>query len=339
MNDIKRLVRSNIWSLQAYSSARSEFKGKAEVYLDANENPYGQWNRYPDPKQRLIKEKLSSINSINIDQIFLGNGSDEVIDIAMRIFCEPGKDSILILTPTYGMYEVSAQINDISLIKVPLNKDFQIDRDRLAKHFDNDKIKMIIICSPNNPTGNRIDSEDIAYVLNQYKGITIVDEAYIDFSDQDSLLSKTKKYSRLIISQTFSKAWGLAGARIGVAYAHSDIINLFNKVKPPYNISSLNQEAVLELLDNKTTIERNIQKILSEKRRVEMALSSSRKVLKLYPSDANFILIEVENAPRLYQTLLDNKIVVRNRSSQIPNTLRITIGNELENNQLLKLLQ
>ncbi|WP_299109600.1 histidinol-phosphate transaminase [uncultured Tenacibaculum sp.] len=338
MFNLEKIVRSNIQQLKAYSSARDEFKGVADVYLDANENPFGTLNRYPDPQQIRIKEKLSEIKKANLDQIFVGNGSDEVIDLAFRIFCEPGKDKALTFSPTYGMYDVSAGINNIELIKQPLLADFQINLNQLQPYLEMDDVKLIFICSPNNPTGNIINKDDIIYILKNFNGVVIIDEAYIDFSTKESFISEIKNYPNLIVSQTFSKAWGLAGARVGTAYANSNIIDLYNKVKPPYNVSSLNQKAVLVSLNNQSKfgIEKNI--ILIERAKVIDQLSKIPMVKKIYPTEANFVLIEVEDADKLYKDLVEKKIITRNRNTVINNCLRITIGSPEENQKLINTL-
>ncbi|WP_272148675.1 histidinol-phosphate transaminase [Tenacibaculum aiptasiae] len=339
MFELEKIVRPNIQSLKAYSSARDEFKGEAEVYLDANENPFGTLNRYPDPQQKSIKEKLSEIKEINTNQIFVGNGSDEVIDLAFRILCEPGKDKALTFSPTYGMYDVSAGINDVELIKQPLLADFQINLNQLEPYLEMDEVKLIFICSPNNPTGNIINKEDIEYILENFNGVVIIDEAYIDFSTKESLVTEIKNYPNLIVSQTFSKAWGLAGARVGIAYASSKIIDLYNKVKPPYNVSSLNQNAVLVSLNNQTKfeIEKNI--ILIEREKVITQLSQLPMVKTIYPTEANFVLVEVEKVNELYKDLVKKKIITRNRNSVINDCLRITIGSPEENQKLINALQ
>ena len=335
MFNLEKIVRPNIQQLKAYSSARDEFKGVAEVYLDANENPFGTLNRYPDPQQMAIKKRLSEVKGVNESQIFIGNGSDEVIDLAFRIFCNPGKDKALTFTPSYGMYNVSAAINDIELIELALNKDFQINTGVLERYLEDENLKLIFICSPNNPTGNCFKNEIIEFILSKFKGIVIIDEAYIDFSTKESFINQLKSYPNLIISQTFSKAWGLAGVRVGVAYANQEIIDLYNKVKPPYNISALNQEAVLNKLDNlaQFEIEKNI--ILNEKEKLEKQLEKVELVKKVYLSDANFILIEVTNANELYTQLVEQKIITRNRNSLVNNCIRITIGSEKENKKLM----
>ncbi len=339
MFSLEKIVRPNIQKLEAYSSARDEFKGTAEVYLDANENPYGTLNRYPDPQQLKIKNKLSEIKKVAVNQIFIGNGSDEVIDLAFRVFCEPGKDKALTFSPTYGMYDVSAAINNIELIKQPLLADFQINLNQLQPYQEMEDVKLIFICSPNNPTGNIINKEDIEYILKNFNGIVIIDEAYIDFSTKESFISEIENYPNLIVSQTFSKAWGMASARVGVAYANRQIVSLYNKVKPPYNVSSLNQEAVLAVLNSpaKFEIEKNI--ILNEREKIINQLVSIACIRKIYPTEANFVLIEVKDANKLYQYLVVKKIITRNRNSLINNCLRITIGSPEENKQLINTLQ
>ncbi len=337
MKTLDKLIRTNIQKLKPYSSARDEYKGSDGIFLDANENPFGDLNRYPDPYQNELKTKLAELKSVNTNSIFVGNGSDEVIDLAFRIFCEPGKDKALTFSPTYGMYEVSAAINNVELIKVPLNSEFQIDFD-LTKPFLNDSsIKLIFICSPNNPTGNSIAG--IEEILKSFDGIVIVDEAYIDFSEKESWLKRLTEFPNLIISQTFSKAWGLAAARVGLAYANPAVINWFNKVKPPYNVSVLNQKAALNALQQNDETFKKIKLIRSEKLELEKNLSSMQIVKKVYPSDGNFLLVQVLYTNKIYDYLADQKIVVRNRNSVIKNCLRITVGSPEENKKLLNALQ
>ena len=339
MIDLNKIVRKNILALKAYSSARDEFKGTADVFLDANENPFGTLNRYPDPHQKEIKEKLSAIKNVETNQIFVGNGSDEVIELAFRIFCEPGKDKVLTFSPTYGMYDVSASINNVELIKQPLINDFQINLNQLQPYLDFEDVKIIFICSPNNPTGNNINPNDIEYILENFKGIVIVDEAYIDFSEQASFIKLIDKYNNLIVSQTFSKAWGLASVRVGCAYASKPIIDLYKKVKPPYNVSSLNQQAVIEKLNNIEEVQENIKVLLSERTKLIEALGKLSIVKKIYPTDANFVLLEVDNANETYEYLIEKKVIIRNRNSQIGNCIRITVGASEENERLIKSLE
>lgn len=335
--NLENLVRPNILKLKPYSSARDEYKGDTGVFLDANENPFGTLNRYPDPYQKEVKEKLSALKSIPVSQIFLGNGSDEVIDLVFRIFCTPGRDKALVFTPTYGMYEVSANINDTELLQLPLNSDFQIDKESILPFLTDENLKLIFICSPNNPTGNSIENVD--FILENFNGIVFVDEAYIDFSAQKSWTEQLNQYPNLIISQTFSKARGLAAVRVGIAYSSPEIIALFNKTKPPYNVSQLNQEAALiALLDNQK-YQSEIKTILGEKERLEKELLQLSVIKKIYPSDANFILVEVNDADGIYNNLVQQKIITRNRNSVIASCIRITIGTTEENNQLITALR
>jgi len=339
MFSLKNIVRKNILNLEAYSSARDEYTGDASVFLDANENPFGNLNRYPDPQQKTLKKALSILKNIASENIFIGNGSDEVIDLTLRIFCTPGKDKALTFSPTYGMYDVSANINNIELIKVPLTDDFQINIDKTKSFLNDDCLKLIFICSPNNPTGNTINTADIEYVLNNFNGIVILDEAYIDFSPEVSWNKKLAEYPNLIVSQTFSKAWGLAAARVGIAYTNTNIINLFNKVKPPYNVSDLNQKAAINVLGNYTEFEKNRQVILTEKETLAKRLKALTQVKKVYPSDANFLLIEVNNATGTYNNLVAQKIIIRNRNSVIKNCIRVTVGSPEENTKLINALK
>lgn len=335
MFKLKDIARENILSLQPYSSARDEFSGNTGIFLDANENPFGELNRYPDPYQKEVKQKLAELKKINTENIFVGNGSDEVIDLTYRIFCNPLKDKALTFTPTYGMYDVSAAINAVELIKIPLTTEFQIDLNFAKDLLSDSALKLIFICSPNNPTGNLINKAAIEYLLKQFKGIVIIDEAYIDFSTSESWITRIVQYPNLIVSQTFSKAWGLAAARIGIAYANKDIIQLFNKVKPPYNVSELNQQAAINTLSNDAVFKQNLQTIKDEKEKLKAELNQLNQVIKVYPSDANFLLTEVSDANRIYDELVNQKIITRNRNNIIHNCIRITIGTPKENIQLL----
>lgn len=332
LND--NIVRKNILDLKPYSSARDEFSGDDGVFLNANENPFGELNRYPDPHQKELKEKISGLKSVPYENIFIGNGSDEVIDLTYRIFCNPGKDKALTFSPGYGMYEVSAQINDVELIKVPLNQSFQIDFNVVEKYLNDKALKLILVCSPNNPTGNIINN--IELLLQIFKGIVVIDEAYIDFSKTDSFIAKIQEYPNLIVSQTFSKAWGLAASRVGTAYASAQIISLFNKVKPPYNVSELNQKAALIALENFSEFEKRKSIILEQKSWLEKQLLGIPVVKKIYPSDANFILVEVANADNVYSKLVDKKVIIRNRNHLVKNCIRITVGTPDENKKLIK---
>ena len=337
MFQLEKIVRPNILNLKPYSSARDEYTGKDAVFLDANENPFGELNRYPDPHQTALKEKLGNIKSVSTENIFVGNGSDEVIDIAYRIFCEPGKDKALTFSPTYGMYDVSAAINNIELIKVPLTETFQIDVDLLNNYIDDENLKLIFICSPNNPSANNLDN--IEDIFKKFKGIVFLDEAYIDFSESESFIEKLNSYPNLIISQTFSKARGLAAARVGTAFASKKIINLYNKVKPPYNVSKLNQEAALQSLEDQQHFEENINTILEQRTFLQSELAKISLIKKIYPTDANFMLVEVEDADKIYNELVDQKVITRNRNSVVKNCIRITVGSEVENEKLIFALE
>lgn len=333
MDSITNLLRENILNLKPYSSARDEYKSKEGIFLDANENPYGKLNRYPDPNQWRLKQILSSQKKVGIDNIFIGNGSDEIIDLVQRVFCEPNEDKIIICPPTYGMYEVYANINNVKLISIPLTEDFQLNTEAILAQ----NAKILYLCSPNNPTGNSL--ENLEYIIENFNGIVFLDEAYIDFSKQPSLVSKIKQFPNLIVSQTFSKARGLAAARIGIGYANETIISVMNNVKPPYNVSQLNQEAVVQSLADEANFKSKVQLIISEREALKQSLLSLDFVTKIYPSDANFLLVEMENATAIYNSLIEQQIITRNRSSVVENTIRITIGTSRENQQLLYALQ
>lgn len=343
--ELDKIIRNNIKSLQAYSSARSEFKGKEGVFLDANENAYGSplqnnYNRYPDPLQLDLKDKLSKIKGLPIQNIFLGNGSDEAIDILFRIFCNPGADNIIICPPTYGMYEVSANINDVSIKKVPLTPEtYQLNTDEIVKAIDNNT-KLIFICCPNNPTGNGVKWNDIKMILENFSGIVVIDEAYINFAKYRSLIPELLNYPNLVILQTLSKAWGLAGIRIGMAFASEPIIDLFNKIKPPYNINSVSQKLAIEALDNVTKVNDWIKETVAERDKLMSEIGKLPFITKVYPSDANFFLIKTSNPLALYNYLLTNKIIVRDRSKVelCEGCLRITVGTKDENIQLINAL-
>jgi len=336
MNSINNLVRPNIRLLEPYSSARNEFTGTEGVFLDANENPFGNLNRYPDPNQTELKNALSILKNIPAENIFIGNGSDEPIDMLFRIFCMPEKDRILLCPPTYGMYEVAASINAIETLRIPLTIEFQLDIDAIKRANDSEQFKLIFLCSPNNPTGNTL--KDVETVLQFFNGIVVVDEAYIDFSSNPSFIKKLSRYPNLVILQTFSKAWGLASVRVGMAYAHKEIISLMNKVKPPYNVSQLNQKAALEVLKNPATIQAQTEEIIAQRKFLEQALTQLKCITKIYPSDANFCLVEVDNAPALYTYLIERNIITRNRHSVVNNCIRITIGTATENQRLIDAL-
>jgi histidinol-phosphate aminotransferase len=343
--NLNNLTRENIKSLTPYSSARDEFHGEAKVFLDANENAIGSpllkwYNRYPDPHQNAIKTKLSAIKGVAASQIFIGNGSDECIDILFRAFCNPGKDNVIICPPTYGMYEVSANINDAELRKAPLLQNFQLDLARIETLIDANT-KLIWICSPNNPTGNSIYRSDIEMILNNFDGIVVIDEAYINFSRQRSFLPELKEYPNLVVMQTLSKAWGLAGLRLGMAFASEEIIGIYNKVKPPYNISEAVQEHVIKALDNTAEVNQMIQELVKERTQLEQDLLQVKAVEKVYPSDANFLLVKTTDAKAIYTYLVARGIVVRNRSSitLCENCLRITVGTSKENSELTQALR
>jgi histidinol-phosphate aminotransferase len=338
MIDVNRLVRENVRSLVPYSCARDEFMGSEGIFMDANENPFGNLNRYPDPYQRELKSAISKIKGIEDAKIFLGNGSDEIIDLIFRIFCNPGTDKALIFTPTYGMYEVSAAINDVAVIKIPLDENFQLRVNDIEQVLSDKSLKLIFFCSPNNPTGNCMSSAAIEEIISGFKGIAVIDEAYIDFTDNHSLIKLIDKYSNLIVMQTFSKAMGLAAIRIGIAYTNPLIIGYFNKMKPPYNISSINQRTALKKLGKIGESRVQVAKIKKERERLSEELSRLSLTEKVYPSDANFLLVKVKDADMIYKTLIDDGIVVRNRSSVVKNCLRITVGKRDENNKLLSAL-
>lgn len=343
--DLKKLLRTNILNLQPYSSARDEFQGEASVFLDANENSFGSplsspYNRYPDPVQLVVKKRLSEIKGVPPQNIFLGNGSDEAIDILIRAFCRPGIDNILLLPPTYGMYEVSANINDVAIKTVPLTADFQLNLEGIAEAID-ENTKLIFICSPNNPTGNSIFREDIETVLANFGGLVVIDEAYINYSRQKTFIQELTEYSNLVILQTLSKAWGLAGLRVGMAFASEEIIEVFNKVKPPYNINQASQELVLEALQNIEQVNSWIKDTVQQREELIKILGTLPYVLKIYPSDANFILVKTTDAKAIYSFLVERGIIVRDRSRVIlcEGCLRITIGTPQENKLLIETLK
>jgi len=337
--NISTLVRPNIAKLSPYTSARDEYKGNEGIFLDANENPFGRVNRYPDPYQKELKQVISEIKGGSTEQLFLGNGSDEAIDLAYRIFCEPNRDKAIVFTPTYGMYEVYANINAVELITLPLDSLFQIDTTLVEPYLNDESVKLMFICSPNNPTGNLIDRQTIVQLLEQFKGIIILDEAYIDFSTEASWLEQLSQYNNLIILQTLSKGWGMAGLRIGMAWMSEELLYYFNKVKSPYNLSIINQEQAIEVLRNKEEFKQRIELLLSERDRVTKELKNLSIVKVIYPSEANYLLVEFDNANQIYEELISRQIIVRNRSKVVQNTLRISIGLAEENNKLLAALK
>lgn len=335
--NLQQLVRKNIWALKAYSSARDEFKGEASVYVDANENPHREkYNRYPDPRQEAVKAKVSQLKGVPTEQIFLGNGSDEAIDLILRVFCNPGEDNIVIPDPTYGMYEVCAHINDVELRKVKLEEDFGLDARKLLDAVD-ERTKVIFLCSPNNPSGNLFNKNEVEKILREFGGIVVIDEAYIDFSVCDTWMERLGDFPHLVIIQTLSKAWGLAAIRLGMAFASPEIIALLSKVKYPYNINQLAQEYALEQLDKADEKDRWVADILQEREVLAEALKTLPYVKKIYPSDANFVLVKVDDANAKYKALAEAGIIVRNRSSVTlcENCLRITIGTKKENEELI----
>ena len=343
--DITTLLRDNIKKLVPYSSARDEFKGEASVFLDANENSLGSpltkwYNRYPDPLQWKIKEKLAAIKGIPPQHIFLGNGSDECIDILYRAFCNPGKDNVIICPPTYGMYEVSAHINDVEVRRARLLDDFQLDLVHIETLVD-EHTKIIWLCSPNNPTGNSLNREDVEMVLNNFPGLVVIDEAYVNFSRYRSFLTELPDYPNLVVMQTLSKAWGLAGLRLGMAFASESIIEVYNKVKPPYNIGQATQDLVLKALDEVGQVNDMIKLIVGMRAELVNELSSLPMVRKVYPSDSNFLLVKMDNPKEVYHNLLEKGIVVRDRSKVelCEGCLRITVGTENENRDLIKNLR
>lgn len=341
MFDLIKTIRPNIWKLKPYSCARDEFKGEASVYLDANENPYNTpFNRYPDPLQLKVKEAIKKVKGINVKNIFLGNGSDEAIDLVYRIFCEPKEDNVVAIAPTYGMYSVCANINNVEYRSVNLNDEFQFSADELLAKTD-DKTRVIWLCSPNNPTGNALNSVEIEKILKQFNGIVVIDEAYIDFSSQPSWSKRLKDFPNLIVLQTLSKAWASAGIRMGMAFASEAIIALFNKVKYPYNVNILTQKQAINILGDKSEVSLWIKTILDERGKMQKELQDLKTVEKIYPTDANFILVKVTDANKTYESLVKKGIIVRNRNTVIlcDNCLRITIGTPEENETLIKELK
>lgn len=340
--NINLLTRNNIKAMKSYSSARDEFKDFEldYLFLDANESPFPNgWNRYPDPQQWEVKELLSQQKKVPKNQILLGNGSDEVLDLLFRAFCEPNSDNVITLPPTYGMYGVLGNLNAIENREVVLNSEFQPNLDRIFENIDKNT-KMIFLCSPNNPTGNTFLDDSIVSLLQNFKGLVVIDEAYIDFTEKESWITQLNEYPNLVITQTLSKAYGLASLRIGIAYASVEIIAILNKIKPPYNINLASQNIAIKKL-NFNIVPNQVKKIVSERNRMEVELHSISFVEKVYPSEANFLLIKVDDASKRYQQLIERKAVVRNRSSQplCENCLRISIGAKAENNQLLTLLK
>ena len=341
--EIKDLIRENIKSLEAYSSARDEFKAMSSefVFIDANENPFDTGlNRYPDPQQNLVKEALSKMKGISKEQILLGNGSDEVLDLIFRVFCEPREDNVIVLPPTYGMYEVLANTNAIELVKIPLVENFQPNVKEIVKVQDA-KTKVLFLCSPNNPTANSFDASSIETLIKEFNGIVVIDEAYIDFSIEDSWLGRLDEFPNLIVTQTLSKAYGLAAIRLGICYASKEIISILNKIKPPYNVNQLTQDVALQSLLNQEKVKNNITAIISERNQLIRDLQNVEIVEKVYTSDANFLLVQVDDANLRYKQLVKLGIIVRNRTTQIlcDNCLRFTVGTADENKKLIDTLK
>lgn len=339
--NLDSITRDNVKNLVPYSSARDEFSGSNGVFLDANENPFNTgYNRYPDPHQKKLKEKIAELKCVETKNIFIGNGSDEAIDLLFRAFCEPGKSNVIILPPTYGMYEVAANINDVAVKKVLLQSDFQPDLNGIKNAIDNNT-RLIFFCSPNNPTANSFQSKLIEQVLEKFNGIVVLDEAYIDFSAQQSFVALVNKYPNLIVLQTFSKAWGMASLRLGMAFADEKIISVLSKIKPPYNINGVTQQLALEALENPKKTKNYISTIIIERTRLVSELSTIKIVKHIYPTDANFILVKVDNAKSVYKYLVNENIIVRDRSKVelCEGCIRITIGTKEENDTLLNALK
>jgi histidinol-phosphate aminotransferase len=339
--NINSLVRENVKRLKPYSSARDEFTGSASVYLDANENPFNtDYNRYPDPHQVSLKKRIAVIKKIRPEQLFLGNGSDEPIDLLLRAFCEPGRDNVLIPQPTYGMYSVSAAINDIEIKAVNLTKDFDLDVTAI-KNAWNQNTKLLFLCSPNNPSGNLLDAEKIKSLLLQFHGLVILDEAYIDFTGTPGFLPVLDEFSNLVVLQTFSKAWGLAGIRLGMCFSNPEVIQVLDKIKPPYNINSMTQAVALDYLRDENRKNSWVANIKAQRDVLKANLLTVPIVQKVYPSDANFLLVRVSDAQKTYHDLVDRGIIVRDRSNVVlcEDSLRITVGTEIENRKLIDVLK
>ena len=343
--DLTPLLRPHIVNLLPYTSARDEYTGKEGIFLDANENPYGSvtdedHNRYPDPYQLELKDEIAKIKKVKASQIFLGNGSDEAIDLLFRAFCNPGKDNVILLQPTYGMYEVSAGINDVETRKIPLTPDFQLQPDLILKAVD-ENTKIIFVCSPNNPSGNKVKREDILRLLREFNGLVVVDEAYIDFSDEPSFTTHLEEFGNLLVMQTFSKAWGLASLRLGMAFASKKMIKILNRIKPPYNISGLTQDTVLAAIQKVDKVNAMIADILQEREFLKEKLNQLDFVEKIHPSHANFLLVKIPNAAHVYDDLIEEKIIVRNRSKVqlCEECLRISVGTRSENEAFIQALR
>lgn len=336
-NNINNLVRKNILELQPYISFRDQNEFKNPVLLDANESPFGEYNRYPDSTQKKLKQKLSETKNISPDQIAVGNGSDELIDLIIKVFCEPKKDSILMMNPSFAMYGFYASINENQVVKLDLNENFEIVKEDFLNIIKDNQLKIFFLCSPNNPTGNSI--EDIEFYIKNFMGIVVIDEAYIEFSGKKSCIELLEKYPNLIVLQTFSKAWGMAGARVGIAYSSKDIIRFINTVKAPYNVNSLSLDKILEVINIQENINYNIKNTFNEISWLKNEFKTINCIKKIYPTDANFFLIEFENVEKVYEKLLEKEILTSKRSLQIPNYIRINVGNREENIQLINVLK
>ena len=338
--NINNLLRKNIQTLKPYSSARDEYSGEAMVFLDANENPFNDpYNRYPDPLQKELKQKISAVKNITAENIFLGNGSDEPIDLLIRAFCEPGIDNIVTINPTYGMYQVSADINNVEVIKVSLSDNFELNPEDVLQAV-NERTKLVFLCSPNNPSGNCLKKNAVLEIMRNFAGLVVLDEAYIDFAPSKSLLPELKQHPNLVILQTFSKAWGMAGIRLGMAFASTDIIQILSKIKYPYNLNILTQQKALNLLDQKEQVDEWVNLLLNEREKMADRLKQFPFVTNIYPSDANFLLVKMHDAPGIYNYLAEQGIIVRNRSKihLCDNSLRITIGSPEENETVVNAL-
>lgn len=335
--NLEALVRNNVLALTPYSSARDEFTGDEGIFLDANENPFrSNVNRYPDPQQRRLKKKIADLRDVDSDQMIIGNGSDEILDLVFRAFCEPGKDFVVAIKPSYGMYKVLANTNDVKLTEVSLDEKFDLDVD--ATLAVSEGAKMIVLCSPNNPTGNILSLDRIKKILDEFNGLVLVDEAYIDFAESPSLLALLNDYQNLMISQTFSKAFGMAGIRVGVGYAHSSIIEVLNRIKPPYNVNTVSQEIALKRLENIDQVLSEVTQLKLERSRLITYLEHSGHVLNVYPTDSNFVLFKVKDADKTYERLVEHGLIIRNRTStyKCQNCLRLTVGTREENNRFME---
>jgi len=340
-NNIQKLLRNNLKNRSPYASARDEFTEPAEIWLDANENPFETgMNRYPDPRQNKLKEAVARVKQLPKNNVFIGNGSDEVLDLLFRAFCEPRIDNVIISPPTFGIFEVLAEINDVAIKKAPLNEDFSLNIERVLQQID-EHTKMIILCSPNNPTGNTLDEQAIEKLMELASPLVVIDEAYIDFSKSKGFVNKLDHYPGLVVVQTLSKAWGMAGLRLGLGLASTEIVQILDSIKPPYNINSYSQLQAIKQIDNKIDTEQQIASILAEREKIRKALEQLPGVIKVFPSDTNFLLVEIKNATQIYTALLKKGIVLRNRSGILncKECLRITVGTPAENDRLLKELR